>query len=663
MSEPIRILMVDDGTAVDAMALLGRLSDRYQMRRVPSRHMAVQTLNTEAVDVLLLPPGTPHELANSASMTDAPLSLWWTHQSDPLLDVQATRAGLHGTLPLGAPETVEAALEVALARHRRLGVGPDIPTSDAEIGWERPARWRWTAGNDHLILDAAARIPVDRDIVRAVLADEVASQRQAVATHFHHARVLEVAHTPVQFTIHGTRVMGDEGTSSMQGTVTCTQTARLATRHAIDALTGLPSREAFMARLSRAALTYAHTRRAHAVVCIDLDNLRAINDAFGHRTGDLLLQWAAERIRAVAGTAITARVGSDEFAVLLPGPPDGPAPDALARRLLDELATSVSLDGNLVYPSAKAGLAWHNAEHGSADGALRDAQSALARAKTSRTSRLVTFHDEMRASHLSELQLDRDLRQAVARRAFQLYFQPIVSLSHGRAVGFEALLRWPHPTQGLVSPASFIPLAERTGLIVPLGFWVLDEACRGLRALHESTPSLRDTYVTVNISPLQLHQADFVRQVLRTLDSHGLSPSKLRLEITEDSAMSNAEATIVVLRDLRAAGIQILLDDFGTGYSALHYLVRLPADVVKVDRTFVDGVGADARKTRVITTIVDLADSLGMKLVAEGVETAEQLAWLARLGFQDAQGFLFARPVPWQQAVTFADIDLRRTGG
>ena len=414
-----------------------------------------------------------------------------------------------------------------------------------------------------------------------------------------------------------------------------------------DALTGLPNRALLTDRLTHAI---ARARRSadyqHAVLFLDLDRFKVVNDSLGHTLGDALLVQLSRRLEAcVRDDDSVARLGSDEFAILLDGIRDSGVPIRVAERIKAALALPFDLDGHEIYTTASIGIAYSTAEYLSSDDMLRDADTAMYRAKSAGKARHEIFDTLMHSSAVELLRLENDLRRALDRGELRVFYQPIVTLATGSVVGFEALARWQHPERGLIPPADFIPLAEETGLIVPLGLHVLREACRQTRAWQDEFPSARSLNVSVNLSARQLSQPDLILCVRQALEDSGLAPYCLKLEITETVLMENAGSAIEMLMQLRRLGVQLSVDDFGTGYSSLSYLHRLPIDTLKIDRSFVSRMDEDGESTGIVEIIMMLASKLNKLAVAEGVETQEQARRLTALGCELGQGYFFSPPV------------------
>jgi diguanylate cyclase (GGDEF)-like protein len=407
-----------------------------------------------------------------------------------------------------------------------------------------------------------------------------------------------------------------------------------------DALTGLANRALFRDRVEH-ALTRTGRDTEHIAVCfLDLDNFKAVNDGLGHEAGDRLLCVVAARLVGATRTHDTvARLGGDEFALLLEGVRDDAEAMAIIERVESAMRTPMSLDGKPVAITASTGIA-RSGPDARADELLRNADVAMYRAKARGGGAHALFVPEMHAAVLDRLELEADLRMAIAAQQFHLLYQPVVELASGRVVGVEALLRWNHYKRGLVMPGEFIPLAEESGLIIPLGRWVLNEACR--QGALFGGPALS---ISVNLSGRQLQHAGLTDDVVDALRRSGLPPDRLVLEITESVIMQDTEATLHKLQALKTLGIRLAIDDFGTGYSSLGYLQRFPIDILKLDKTFVDGVARGGTDAALARAIIALGDTLHLSTVAEGVEHAQQRDELLALGCELAQGYLFARPL------------------
>jgi diguanylate cyclase (GGDEF)-like protein/PAS domain S-box-containing protein len=412
-----------------------------------------------------------------------------------------------------------------------------------------------------------------------------------------------------------------------------------------DSLTGLANRALFADRLQHAISRAERAPTALAVLFIDLDDFKTVNDSLGHSEGDLLLTEVAERLRAGvrAGDTI-ARMGGDEFAVLVEDPGDADAPLEVGRRLLSHLEAPFIHGGKELFVRASIGIATTRSRDHTADEVLRNADVAMYTAKSKGKNRLEVFEPGMHTAALTRLALKGDLERALERDEFTLAYQPIVRLGGGRLSGVEALLRWERRDLGSVGPAEFIPVAEETGLILPLGRWVLEQACRQAAAWNAIATSGPIT-MSVNVSGRQLQQPAFAAEVAEVLASTGLAPELLTLELTESVLMQDAEAATAVLVELKRLGVRLAIDDFGTGYSSLNYLRRFPIDELKIDRSFVASLDDGPTQSAVVLSILRLSETLHLKTVAEGIEEPSQLAALRDLGADLGQGFLFARPL------------------
>lgn len=424
-----------------------------------------------------------------------------------------------------------------------------------------------------------------------------------------------------------------------------------------DALTGLPNRALFVDRLERAALrTQRHPDALFAVILLDIDRFKLVNDSLGHTIGDQLLCVVARRLETSLRPGDTvARLGGDEFAILLEEIANVGDAVQVAQRTHAILAEPYTLDGHEVFTTASIGIALSGSESARSEDLLRDADTALHRAKALGKARHEVFDATMHARAVTRFRIETDLRRAIERREFRLHYQPIVALPSGRLVGFEALMRWAHPDRGLVPPMEFIPVAEDTGLIAQIGEWGFGEACRQMRAWHERFSTQPPLMISVNLSGKQFVQPDLADRLERILRETGLAPESLKIEITESVLMDNPESAALTLARFRALNVQISLDDFGTGYSSLGYLHRFPIDTLKVDRSFVNAMGREGEGSELVRTIITLAHSMDMTVVAEGVETKEQVAQLAALGCEYGQGYYFAKPMSAEDAAVLID--------
>jgi diguanylate cyclase (GGDEF)-like protein/PAS domain S-box-containing protein len=421
-----------------------------------------------------------------------------------------------------------------------------------------------------------------------------------------------------------------------------------------DPLTGLPNRLYFLDRLDDSIQKGTAEGIGFAVLFIDLDRFKLVNDSLGHAAGDDLLMGISRRLKAsVRGTGreserlsnyVVARLGGDEFAVLLNGIRHISEAVAVADKILTSLSAPFQIAGRQVFGTVSIGIAPGSAVNSPED-LLRDADAAMYYAKTKGKARCEVFDEGMRDRARARLEIETDLRKAIDLNQLVLYYQPQISLANGRVIGYEALVRWQHPERGLIPPGEFIPVAEETDLIVPLGRWVLREACRQMAQWHRNFAVDPALTISVNVSFRQLGDTNLVDEVRKALRESCLPPGCLKLEMTESSIMSNTEMAIGILRELKEIGVGLEIDDFGTGYSSLSNLSRLPFDTVKIDQSFVKDLHASVESAEIVKTILDLARSMGMSVVAEGVETAAQLDVLTSLGCDFAQGYYFSRPV------------------
>ncbi len=414
-----------------------------------------------------------------------------------------------------------------------------------------------------------------------------------------------------------------------------------------DSLTGLSNRAVFRDRLDHALGLSLRHGRSLAVLLLDLDGFKTVNDSLGHDVGDELLVAVGARLERCARSSDTvARLGGDEFVVLLEEDVDEARSRSVATRMLQELAGPFDVSDREVFIGASVGIAVSDGSSIGADELIRNADTAMYAAKAAGRGRYEVFQPAMHVRALERFEVQADLRRALRLAEFRLQYQPIVDIGTGAVQGVEALIRWMHPSRGLLPPGDFIAAAEETGLIVPMGMWVLDEACRQTVAWREEYPQATDLWVSVNLSTRQLLEPDLVEQVRAVLERRGLDPSALVLEITEGSLLQGVAETIEKLRGLKSLGIRLAIDDFGTGSSSLGHLRQFPIDVLKIDKSFVDAVATSGSEgPALVRAIVDLANTLQLQTVAEGIEELDQLTELRSAGCVSGQGFLFARPL------------------
>lgn len=426
-----------------------------------------------------------------------------------------------------------------------------------------------------------------------------------------------------------------------------TAEAELTLNNLRDSLTSLPNRALFMERLSRAILRSDRRKFFAAVLFLDLDRFKVVNDSLSHEAGDKLLIQVANRLRGCLRPEDTvARLGGDEFVVLFEDILTVNDGLTVADRISQGFNAPFAIHEQEVFTTCSMGLAISTSSETLAAELLRDAEVAMYRAKAKGEGSIEIFDPSMNAQALARFQMESELRRALERGEFVLHYQPVVGLRNGRIEGWEALVRWNHPERGMVPPLDFISLAEETGLIVPLGRWVLEEACRQAGEWGRSFPAEPRHLMNVNISARQFQHRDLISTVLGALRAGAMEPGELKLEITESIMMRDPQASLEAMKTFKSMNIHLVIDDFGTGYSSLSYLKRFPVDTLKVDKSFVDGLGKDAESTAIVTAVISLAKSLGMRVTAEGIETREQMEHLQRLDCDQGQGYHFSRPLP-----------------
>jgi diguanylate cyclase (GGDEF)-like protein len=412
-----------------------------------------------------------------------------------------------------------------------------------------------------------------------------------------------------------------------------------------DSLTGLANRALFIDRLEHALLLAQRAPRPVAVLFVDLDDFKTINDSLGHGEGDAVLRQVAERLRGGLRAGDTlARMGGDEFAVLVEDPPAASAPTAVAERLADTLHAPFMVGGRELFVRASIGVSVLISRDQTAEDLLRNADISMYMAKRRGKNRIEIFEPSMHAAAIARLALKGDLERALDRDEFFVLYQPVMDLSTLEIVGVEALVRWRHPERGVVGPVDFIPVAEETGLIMPLGKWVLVEACRQSKAWDRLALGHPLT-MSVNVSGRQVAEPGFVAEVAQILAETELDPTRLTLEFTEGVLIQDTDATKATLHALKALGVRLAIDDFGTGYSSLSYVRQFPIDVLKIDRSFIASMSDGPDETALLQSILQLSETLHLETVAEGIEDQRQLADLQGLGADLGQGFLFAQPL------------------
>jgi diguanylate cyclase (GGDEF)-like protein len=412
-----------------------------------------------------------------------------------------------------------------------------------------------------------------------------------------------------------------------------------------DVLTGLPNRTMFQQQLDHLFRASEGNGSLFALHCLDLDQFKVINDTLGHPAGDTLLIEAGRRVLEAARGQFVARLGGDEFIVLQSVGDDRNAIDRLARDILETMSQPLVIDGNELVPSTSIGIAIAPQDGTDGETLLRNADLALYRAKEAGRGTFAFFEESLNERAQQRRQLESDLRVAIERGEFELYYQPLFDLEQNKICSFEALIRWNHPKRGLISPADFVPIAEDTGLIVPIGAWVVREAC------EQAAQWPDDIRIAVNVSAVQFHRGALHETILQALAASGLAPGRLEVEITESIFLEGGEATLKLLHSLRSVGVRVALDDFGTGYSSLSYLQSFPFDKLKIDRSFIQNLLTRDGASAIVRAITELAHALNIETTAEGVEETAQLMELRAHGCSSVQGFLFAEPM------TAADVE------
>jgi diguanylate cyclase (GGDEF)-like protein/PAS domain S-box-containing protein len=682
-SQAGRLLIVDDNELNRDM-LARRLARKgYEIVLAASARELPQRVKEEAIDLVLLDIEMPEisglEALKTLRETYSPIEL-------PIIMVTAKDQSedVVRALDLGANDYVTKPIDfaVALARigtqlsHKRAQEGlreseeryalAARGANDGLWDWNVESnlvyfspRWKSMLGYQESEIGDNPNEWFDRihDADRERVNEEVAAHQKGLVPQFESEhRVLHKDGTFRWMLCRGLAVHNGSGkTLRMVGWQTDITEGKVS-----DPLTGLPNRLLFTDRLGR-LIKHAKRRKDYwfAVLFLDLDGFKMINDSLGHLVGDQLLVGVASRLekclRATDTIArlgegfIVARMGGDEFTVLLDDLKDPGDAKLAAERLMKSVTSPFMLGGREVFTSMSIGIALSNPGYEQAEDILRDADTAMYRAKSRGKARYEIFDADMRASVVARLQLEMDLRRALEHGEFHNVYQPIVSLAAGQIVGFEALLRWQHPTRGQLGPEEFIAVAEETGLIRELGWWNLREACRQMTEWRADYNAYSQLTMSVNLSPKQFLQVNLVEDIGSLLRELKLPPQSLKLELTESTVMGDPSAAVAMLQQIKSLGISLAIDDFGTGYSSLSYLHRFPLDTLKIDRSFISSIG-NGEETEIARTILPMALNLHLDVVAEGVETIEQLVLLKKLHCKYGQGYYFSKPLSAEEA-------------
>jgi diguanylate cyclase (GGDEF)-like protein/PAS domain S-box-containing protein len=689
-------LLVVDDEELNRDMLSQRLElNGYTVTAVESGRQALAFLARHAFDVVLLDVMMPdlngldvlRMLRRTHSSAELPIIMVTARdQSEDVVEAFGLGANDYVTKPIDLPvvlariatqvshKRAHAALRESEARYALAARGTNNGLWDWDLRTDEvffSPRWKAMLGYEEEALGTSPdewlrRVHPD-DILRVQTALD--AHRQGCTPHFESEhRLLHKDQTYRWMLARGLAVRDLDGQGQrMAGSLTDITEGKV-----VDALTGLPNRILLMDRLERAL---ERSRRypdyQFAVLFLDLDRFKMVNDSLGHLIGDQLLTAFARRLLGCVHACGTiarwsveptiARLGGDEFTILLEGIEEPSNAILVGERIQKELTTPFNLSGHEVFTTASIGITVGGPEYERPEDLLRDADTAMYGAKATGKARHEVFDSKMRARAVARLELETELRWALERREFRLYYQPIVTLETEQLVGFEALLRWQHPQRGLLLPDEFIAVAEENGLIVPIGWWVLDEACRQMADWKTRFPDAQPLTVCINLSSKQFSQPTLVDQVERRLRETGIDASCLKMEITESAIMSNPDFAVELLTRLRTMGVQIGIDDFGTGYSSLSYLRHFPIDTLKIDRSFVQRIQADTKDWEIIQTIVRLAHNLAMDVVAEGVETHDQRHQLQTLGCEHGQGFYFSHAMAGTDAEALLSTCRQRT--
>ncbi len=683
-SRPCRILLVDDNEMNRDM-LARRLERKgYVIQVAEGARSLLERIQEEPVDLVLLDVEMPGISGLDALLTlrgcYSPIQLpiimvTAKNQSEDIVKALDLGANDYLTKPIDFPvalarirtqvahKRAEEALRESEERYALAAQGAndglwDWNLEDNAIYFS--PRWKIMLGYQEAEIENRPEEWLDRIHVadRERVKDEIAAHQRGLTPHFESEN--RVQHKDGSFRWMLSRGLAVHDSSGKALRMAGSQTDITGGKVA-DALTGLPNRLLFIDRLAR---LIEHTKRhkdyLFAVLFLDLDGFKVINDSLGHVIGDQLLVGVANRLEGCLRVSDTvtrieklftlARLGGDEFTILLDQVKDSSDATLVAERLMKAMAAPFNLNGKKLFTSVSIGITLSSIGYDKPEDLLRDADTAMYRAKTLGKGRYEVFDSEMRASVIARLQLETDLRSALEREEFRNFYQPIVSLGTGRITGFEALLRWQHPTRGLLQPLHFIPIAEETGIIREIGWWNLQKACRQISAWNSCRNANPPLTMSVNVSAKQFLQTNLAAEIGKLLREVKLPPDTLKLEITESTVMADPLAAVEMLLQIKSLGVQLSIDDFGTGYSSLSYLHRFPLDTLKIDRSFTKAIGQGGDSMEIVRTILPMANSLRLNVIAEGVETAEQLAILRELRCEYGQGYYFSKPVTADEA-------------
>ena len=678
-SRPSRLLIVDDNEMNRDM-LARRLARKgYVIGLADSARDLLPRVKEDGIDLLLLDIEMPEvsgldalqSLRQSYSPTDLPIIMVTAkNQSDDIVKALEMGANDYLTKPIDFPvalaristqlshKNAQEALRESEERYALAARG----ANDGLWDWNLltgavyfSPRWKAMLGFQENEIEDRLEEWLDRihDADRDRVKQEIDAHQKGLTPHFESEHRLLHKDGGFRWMLsRGLAVHDATGkTLRMAGSQT-----DITERKVSDPLTGLPNRLLFIDRLGR-LIRHSKRHKDHlfAVLFLDLDGFKMINDSLGHLIGDQLLVGVAARLEKclrssdtvarLGETFTVARLGGDEFTILLDDIKEPADANRAAERLMKALAPPFVLAGKEIFTSISIGIAMSNTAYEEPEDLLRDADTAMYRAKSLGKARFEVFDADMRASVMARLQLETDMRRALERHEFRNVYQPIVALDSGRIVGFEALMRWQHPTRGMIGPEEFIFVAEETGLIRDLGWWSLREACRQMSTWRTRSKAYLDLTMSVNVSAKQLLQPHLVDEMSKLLRETALPPEALKLEITESAVMADPAAAAEMLQQIKSLGVRLAIDDFGTGYSSLSYLHRFPLDTLKIDRSFISGAVDGSEGMEIARTIMPMAKNLRLDVVAEGVETIEQVGLLRRLQCKYAQGYYFSKPL------------------